>query len=329
MRTIHHICILGGTGFVGQSLVARLAKTGRTITVLTRRPERHRSLQVNPGVKLIKADIHDEETLVKHFRPADAVINLVGILAESRRHSFYNVHFELARKVMQSCWKADVTRLLHMSALNADAGRGASMYLHTKGEAEDMLHVDAGDDLHVTRFRPSVIYGSNDSFFNRFASLLRLSPVVFPLACPKTRFAPVYVEDVAEAFVATLEDKSSFGQRYDLCGPQSYTLNELVTMTAEYIGSNSLIIPLGNFFSQLQAFFLGMLPGKPFTLDNYHTLQFDSVCEENGLIQLGIQPAPLEVVVPRYLGRSFQRAKYDEFRKLANRDEDEYDQANL
>jgi NADH dehydrogenase len=321
MRTIHHICVLGGTGFVGRSVVARLAKTGRTITILTRHPERHRDLQVNPGVKIIKADIHDPDTLVRYFQDADAVINLVGILNESRRHSFYSVHFELARKVMQSCWKAGVKRLLHMSALNADAGRGASMYLHTKGEAEDMLHVDAGDDLHVTRFRPSVIYGPNDSFFNRFAKLLKISPVIFPLACPKTRFAPVYVEDVAQAFLLTLENKASFGQRYDLCGPEDYTLSELVTITAEYIGSNSLILPLGNFLSQLQAFFLGMLPGKPFSLDNYHSLQFDSICKENGLKQLGIEPTALESIVPRYLSRSSHRARYDEFRKFASRDE--------
>ena len=324
MSRIQRVCVLGGGGFVGRTLVPQLAASGREVVILTRRPERRRYLLTSPGVRLIKANVHQPEVLEAQFSGMDAVINLVGILNEFRYQKFRDVHVKLPSNVMRACWKAGVPRLLHMSALNADAGTGMSEYLRTKGEAEQLLHVDAGDRLEVTRFRPSVIFGPHDQFFNRFARLLRFAPGVFPLAAGKARLAPVYVGDVASAFMRTLEDPASYDQRYDLCGPNEYTLEELVRYTAKLAGLRRKVISLGNRLSMLQAFFLEMVPGKPFSLDNYHSLQTVGTCKNDGLGRLGIEKTPLESVVPTYISGRHERARFDDFRRHARRDADRY-----
>jgi len=324
MSRIQQVCVLGGGGFVGRSLVQQLVASGRQVVVLSRRPERRRHLLTSPGVKLVKANVYKPAELEKHFSGMDAVINLIGILNEFSYQKYRDVHVKLPRDVMRACWKTGVPRLLHMSALNADAGTGMSEYLRTKGEAEQRLHVDAGDGLQVTRFRPSVIFGPHDQFFNRFVSLLKYTPWLFPLAAGKATLSPVYVGDVAQAFVRTLDDQAGFEERYDLCGPQEYTLEELVNYTAKIAGLNRKVISLGNRLSMLQAFFLEMVPGKPFTLDNYHSLQTMGGCSKDGLSQLGIEKTPLEAVVPSYLNRQHQRARYDGFRREASRKLDLY-----
>lgn len=307
---------------MGRTLVPMLVASGRQVTVLTRRPERRRDLLTTPGVRLVRANVHNPAELEKYFAGMDAVINLVGILNEFRYQKFRDIHVKLPGNIMRACWKVGVPRLLHMSALNADAGTGMSEYLRTKGEAEQLLHVDAGDHLHVTRFRPSVIFGPHDNFFNMFARLLKYAPGIFPLAAGNARLAPVYVNDVAQAFINTLEDTSSYDQRYDLCGPREYTLKELVDYTAQLAGYRRWIIPLGNRLSMMQAFFLEMAPGKPFTLDNYHSLQTSGGCQNDGLSRLGIAGTPLEAIVPSYISNVHSRARYDEYRKYARRDED-------
>ena len=187
------ICVLGGSGFVGLRVVSALAAEGHSIRVLTRRRERHRELLVLPTVEVIDADIHNPDDLKQYFAGQDTVINLIGILNEKRDNGkgFYHAHVELAQKVIEACMAQGVKRLLHMSALNADAATGSSYYLRSKGEAEQRVHAAHG--IKVTSFRPSVIFGPGDNFINRFAELLRITPGVFPLACGKSRFAPVYV----------------------------------------------------------------------------------------------------------------------------------------
>lgn len=319
MSSIRQICVLGGTGFVGHALVRQLAATGCQITVLSRRPERSRDLLINPGVRLVKANVRDAAVLEKHFQGMDAVINLVGILNEFSYQSFRDMHVKLPGDVMRACWKAEVPHLLHMSALGADAGTGMSEYLRTKGEAEQLLHVDAGDGLFVTRFRPSVIFGKNDQFFNRFAGLLRYSPLIFPLACSDAKLAPVFVEDVAAAFVRTLEDPSTYDQRYDLCGPREYTLRELVEYTGTLTGYRRKVIPLPDRVSMFQAAVLEMVPAKPFSMDNFYSLKTGSRCENDGFGLLGIEATPLEAIVPGYLQGCKQQKRYDEYRQFARR----------
>lgn len=296
---VNSLCVLGGAGFVGRHLVGRLATQRLQVRVLTRRRERHRSLLVLPTVQLIEADVHDPAELARHFQGCDAVVNLIGILNEKGRDGsgFRYAHVELAQKVIRACKDARVQRLLHMSALGAHASKGPSYYLRTKGEAEDYVHATSeGKNLKVTSFRPSVIFGPDDGFFNRFAGLLKLSPVL-PLACPGARFAPVFVGDVADAFIAALNDASTFGQRYDLCGPHEYTLKALVEYTARVLGIKRLVIGLPERLSRLQAAMLEHVPGKPMSVDNYRSLTQDSVCRNGERC-----PTALESVVPSYLG---------------------------
>lgn len=314
------LCILGGTGFVGRHLAGRLTGSGLRVRILTRRRERHRELLVNPAIELLDADIHDPAGLARHFAGMDAVINLVGILNDPDRSGagFQRAHVDLPRKVAAAARRAGVPRLLHMSALNADAGERQCRYLMSKGLGEDIVHAAAGPDLVVTSFRPSVIFGPGDSFFNRFAALLKLAPGVFPLACPHSCFAPVCVHDVTEAMFRSL-DFATGGERLELCGPEVFTLQALVEYTRDQLGLRRAVIGLGGRLSRLQARLLGLLPGQPFTLDNYHALQKDSICTSNALPMLGIRPTPVAAAVPAYLSGRTGHARYDEFRRRAGR----------
>jgi NADH dehydrogenase len=314
------ICILGGSGFVGSHLAHRLTRDGYRVRILTRRPQRHRALGVNPDITLVGANVYDSAVLRRQFAGCKAVINLVGILNESgkRGTGFHRVHVELPQRVADAAVASGVGRLLHMSALNADAGEQDSLYLRTKGEGEDRVHAAASGGLIVTSFRPSVIFGPGDSFFNRFAGLLRLAGPVFPLACPDSRFAPVCVMDVAGAMCRSL-DNATGGERLELCGPAVRTLRELVEYTRDQLGLHCRIVGLGDALSRLQARVLEFVPGKPFSMDNYHSLQKDSVCSHNALPALGINPTPIAAVVPGYLAGRNCRGRYQSLRRLARR----------
>ena len=276
---------------------------------------------MNPNITLLQADVHDSAVLRREFSGCGAVINLVGILNETgkRGSGFHRAHVELPQRVADAAVASGVGRLLHMSALHADAGERDSLYLMSKGEGEDRVHAAAEHGLVVTSFRPSVIFGPGDSFFNRFAGLLRLAGPVFPLACPNSRFAPVCVTDVSEAMCRAL-DSATGGERMELCGPDVYSLRELVEYTRDLLGLRCRVIGLGDTLSRLQARALGMVPGKPFSMDNYHSLQKDSVCSNNALPTLGITPAPVTAVVPGYLAGRNSRGRYQSLRRQARRD---------
>ena len=169
--SIQRICVLGGTGFVGRHLAARLANAGYQLKVLTRHPQRHRAFELLPGVTLVGADVHDPKALQEQLAGCDAAINLVGVLHEQSGQSFRAVHAELPGKLVESCRASGVKRLLHMSALHADADTGPSQYLFTKGEGERT--VMAARDLAVTCFKPSIIFAPDDDFYNKFANLLK------------------------------------------------------------------------------------------------------------------------------------------------------------
>ncbi len=313
------VCILGGGGFVGSHICSLLAQSGYNTRVLTRRISHCQQLAVLPGLQLVECDVHNQEQLNEQLANVDVVINLIGILNE-REHNgdgFRRAHVELARKVINACHHNQVGRLLHMSALNADASQGSSRYLRTKGEAENLVHSYAGN-IKVTSFRPSVIFGEDDSFFNRFAGLLKLMPLAFPLACADAKFSPVYVKDVARCFVESINKPQTHDQRYDLCGPQTYTLKELVSYTSQQLGLRRWIIPLPDFIAQVQALVLEFFPGKPFSIDNYYSLQIDSVCNSELTPPCEMKHTP-ESVVPWFLGeRSWQQCA-DRYRKVSRR----------
>jgi uncharacterized protein YbjT (DUF2867 family) len=304
------LCILGGTGFVGRALATRLVRDGHRVRILSRHPERARALQVLPTVELRGVDVHDETQLAREFRGTDAVINLVGILNERGRDGsgFRRVHTELTAKVIHACQTTGVPLLLQMSGLNADAERGPSHYLRSKGRAEALIRERCAGGPAWAIFRPSVIFGPEDSFINRFAGLLLRIPVPFPLACADAQFAPVYVQDVCEAFAACLERTDRHGRSYDLCGPERYTLEEIVKFTARCLGLHRAVVPLPDSIARLQAAIFDFVPGKPFSTDNYLSATVPSVCADDGFAGLDIVPEPMSAVVPRYLPARWGRA---------------------
>ncbi len=312
------ICVIGGTGFVGTHLVHRLAALGHSVTLTTRRPERHREFRLHDSVRVVKINPYDSVALQTLLTGHDCVINLAGILNETGNSSFQTVHAELPRIIVKAMRESGVSRLLHMSALNANVNESHSRYLKSKGQGEDLVQQQAG--LRVTSFRPSVIFGPGDSFFNRFATLLRLAPPVFPLACAGSRFAPVFVGDVVEAFVVAIDDERTVGQRLELCGPKIYTLQQLVQYTAQQIGKRTRVVGIPDFMARLQGHALGLVPGKPFSIDNYYSLQKDSVCSVSALSSLGIDAHSVECMVPAYLADRHTRAQYDRYRASARRE---------
>lgn len=308
------IALIGGSGFVGSHLCSRLARDGHTIRVLTRHRDRHRGLLVLPTVEITEGNPHDPTLLNEFVAGCDVVINLVGILNE-RQHDgsgFERAHVELPRMVIEACRANGIRRLLHMSALGADADNGASHYQRSKGRGENM--VLAASDLEVTTFRPSVIFGPGDSFLRRFAGLLGITPWLFPLACPGARFQTVYVGDVVECFAQAIDDPRTYGHGYDLCGPRVYTLLELVRYTAVVAGTPRRVIPLPDWASRLQAEIFEWLPGKPFSRDNYLSTAHDNVCNRPFPAIFGITPTPLEAIAPYYLGKAGERRRYERLR---------------
>jgi len=290
------IVILGGTGFVGSHLVPRLAADGHHIVMLSRNREQHRALGVLPNVVVRTADVYNDEVLRKEFTGADAVINLVGILNASGPHSFQRAHVELTKRVIAACHASGVARLHQMSSLKA--GQGLSQYLKTRGEAESLVKASS---LEWTIYQPSVIFGPGDGLVSRFASLLKKLPV-FPLARAKSRMAPTYVGDVCEAIArCAASDKLGKRSSFELYGPEVLTLGEIVRKISDTAGLKRTIIALPDSLGRLQAQVAGLLPGKPFSLDNFLSLRTDSVGKTDGYAALGIVPQPFTPWLPRLI----------------------------
>ncbi len=311
-----NVCILGGSGFVGHSIIAKLSPKVKHITVLTRRLETNRDLLVIPNISVIEVNLFKENSLNKHFEQADIVINLIGIINENltKNATFRKIHVDLTQKVLSACANTNVQRLLHMSALNANASSGNSIYLRTKGEAENMAHTFTNAGLTVTSFRPSVIFGENDNFLNRFSSMLNVYPFI-PLACPKSKFSPVYVGDVADAFINAITDTGTQGKRIELVGPKSYNLLDLVLYVKRLKKSSKWIMPLPNGLSKVMASILQYMPGKPFTPDNYKSLQIDSM----GSPDTVACKTSIESIVPAYIGDNNEQTKLQHYRTLVRR----------
>ena len=314
--TIKRICIIGGSGFVGRHIAHQLVERGYDVRLLTRDRERAKHLLVLPSAEVITANVHDRAELARQFSGMDAVINLAGILHQSKKNSFDNTHVQLTQKVLDACRATAVQRVLHMSALAATPN-APSAYLRSKAEAEKrVLAFQQAGSGETTIFRPSVIFGHGDSFINLFAKLIKILPVI-ALACPNARFQPIHVDDVARAFADSLDQASTFGQAYNLCGPKIYTLRELITLIAALLGKRRPIIGLGPRLSYFQAWLMEWLPVKLLTRDNYFSMQVDSVCDCE--FPFDFKPSSLESVVPEYLAGASRRGKYALFRNRAGR----------
>ena len=323
MKT-QNVLVVGGSGFIGRHVVSLLAARGISVTVPTRRRDRAKHLLVLPTAEVVEADVNAPGVLEGLAKGRDAVINLVGVLhsapagpesegGERYGQDFFAAHVELAQHVVSACRAAGVKRLLHMSALGA-ARDAPSEYLRSKGAGEEV--VLAADDLAVTVFRPSVVFGPEDGFLNMFAILSAVTPVI-GLACPDARFQPVYVGDVAQAFVHSLEERDAAGKRYDLAGPREYSLRELVKYVCHVTGRTRIVIGLGETLSWLQAMVLEKLPGQLMTRDNVRSMQVPSV--SSAPLPFGIAATSLDAVVPLYLAHAAPRERYGELRHRSHR----------
>jgi NADH dehydrogenase len=315
------VVVFGGSGFIGSHLVARLAARGVRVLVPTRRYSTGKELLPLPGVDVVEADIHDPAVLRGLVAGRDAAINLVGIL-HSRPGTpygpdFRRAHVELPAKIVEACAAEGVPRYLHMSALGASLD-GPSMYQRSKADGE--VAARSHPEVAATIFRPSVVFGPGDNFLNMFARLQRSLPVV-PLACAGAAFQPVYVGDVADAFIHALADPKSRHLVYQLGGPQIYTLAELVRLAGRYSHHERPIIELPAGLGRLQALLFELLPGQPMmSRDNLDSMQVDNVVDP--AVQaltadsLGIKLTALEAVAPHYLAPD---ERLDQFRTRAGR----------
>lgn len=313
-RRAMNIALLGGSGFVGRALLPELTDAGHLCTVLTRNPERCRDIRLLPGVSLQYANPYDADSLIGALAGHDCVINLIGILNESGRSGkgFEKAHVTLTKNLLKACEEAGVTRLIHVSALGATTDSPqASHYLKTKKKAEKLVKKSAIDS---TIFRPSVMFGEDDSFFNRFASLLKWLPVL-PLACPKAMLQPVWVGDVAAAIRKSIDSPETIGKAYTLVGPTEVSLIDVVRFTARTTGRKRLIIGLPDFLSRLQGLICDFVPGKPFSSDNYRSLKIDNVSKVNDLKKLGVDPRPMTGLVSTYLAGSSRQQRFNSIRR--------------
>lgn len=297
MKTLR-IVILGGTGFVGEHLVLRLAADGHQVTILSRNREKHRALGVLPSVRIVSTDVYQRGELVRRFDGHDAVINLVGILNETGDARFARAHVDLAATVIAACREARVARLHQMSSLNA--GSDVSKYLKTRGEAETLVK---NSGLDWTIYRPSIVYGRGDGLISRFQTLLKLSPVL-PLARPNAKIAPVYVDDVCAAIARCITDDGCTQKIFELYGPDVLSLLQIVRKIRDASHLRRLILPLPDWLGWSQAAIAEWIPGKPFSRDNFKSLKLDSVGARDGLTELGITPRRFDALLADLLDAS-------------------------
>lgn len=297
------VTIFGGSGFLGRYLIRRLARTGARIRVAVRHP--NLALFLKPlgdvgQIQIVQANLRNQQSVEAAVAGADTVINLVGILYESGAQKFAAIQAAGAGIVAEAAAKAGAARLVHISAIGADAD-SLSRYARSKAAGENLAKEAFPD---VTIIRPSVIFGPEDNFINRFAGLARLLPVV-PLICGETKLQPVYAGDVADAVMAALDDKSTRGKTYELGGPKVMSLREIQAYISSEIQVKKPCIPVPAFIARIQAFFLQWLPTPPLTVDQVKLLATDNVVAKGarGLKDLGVTPTPLEAVAPGYLAR--------------------------
>lgn len=318
------VTIYGGSGFIGSYIVRALAKTGCRMRIAVRRPDLAVHLQPLGGVgqiQPVQVNVRDAESVQAAARGANALVNLVGILQESGRQKFTAVQTEGARNVAAAAKAQGIDTVVHISALGADAG-SKSAYARSKAHGEQAVLEHAPKALIL---RPSVVFGPEDEFFNRFAALARISlaswlPPLPLIGGGGTRFQPVYVGDVARAAVAGLEGRAKPGTIYELGGPEVMTLREVFERVLRYTNRRRVMVSLPFALAKVQAWFLQLLPNAPLTVDQVRLLQSDTVVSEEAkregrtLEGLGISPVAAEVVVPLYLERFRPRGQFESYR---------------
>jgi NADH dehydrogenase len=305
------VTVFGGSGFVGRHVVRALAREGYRIRVAVRRPDLAGFLQPLGAVgqiHVVQANVRDRASVERALAGSWAVVNLVGILFQTGAQRFDAVHAIGAKNIAEAAAAAGVEHLVHQSAIGADA-ESDSLYARSKAEGEANV-LEAFRHAVITR--PSIIFGPEDQFFNRFAAMARMTPVI-PLVGAETKFQPVFVGDVAAAIVAALQGRAKGGKVYELGGPEVASFRELIARMAKVIGRQRLIVSLPFPIAKFNAAFLQMLPNPLLTLDQVRQLAHDNVVSKKAisghrtLSDLGIEPRDLDAIIPSYLYR-FRKA---------------------
>jgi NADH dehydrogenase len=313
------VTIYGGSGFIGRNVVRAIAKTGARMRVAVRRPELAGHLQPLGGVGQInpvQANVRYPDSLLAAADGADAVVNLVGILFPTGKQTFKAVQDEGARNVAEAARKAGSRVLVHVSAIGANP-KSPSVYARTKAAGERAVQEVLPGAVIL---RPSIVFGPEDDFFNRFAALARIAPALPLIGGGKTQLEPVFAGDVAKAVIAGLTGKASAGAAYELGGPEILTLKEVMQRVLTYTMRKRLLVPEPFWLAKLQGAFLQLLPKPPLTLDQVRLLEIDNVVSETArdtgrtLQGLGIKPVAVASVVPEYLEQYRPRGQFSTFR---------------
>ena len=313
------ITIYGGSGFIGRHVVRAIAKTGARMRVAVRRPELALHLQPLGDVgqiNAVQANVRFPDSLIAAADGADAVINLVGILFPTGKQTFKAVQDEGARHVAEAARAAGAKALVHISAIGASPN-AAAVYARTKAAGEAAVK-----DVYpgAVIFRPSIVFGPEDDFFNRFAKLARIAPALPLIGGGKTKFQPVFAGDVAKAVIAGLAGKAKTGAPYELGGPEVLTLKEVMSRVLAYTMRKRLLVPEPFWLAKMQAVFLQLLPRPPLTIDQVRLLQSDNVVSEAAtkagrtLEGLAIEPVAVASVVPGYLEQFRPRGQFSNYR---------------
>jgi uncharacterized protein YbjT (DUF2867 family) len=312
------ITIYGGSGFIGRHVVRAIAKTGARMRVAVRRPDLAGHLQPLGGVgqiNAVQANVRYPDSLLAAADGADAVVNLVGILFQTGKQTFKAVQDEGARNVAEAARKAGARALVHGSAIGADPD-SPSVYARTKAAGEKAVQEVFPDAVII---RPSVVFGPEDDFFNRFAALGRISPALPLIGGGKTKFQPVFAGDVAKAVIAGLSVRATAGSAYELGGPEILSMKQVMQRVLTYTMRRRLLVPEPFWLAKLQGAFLQFLPKPPLTVDQVRLLKTDNVVSEQAqkagrtLEALGIEPVAIASVVPEYLEQYRPRGQFSVF----------------
>jgi len=295
---VQRVCIIGGSGFVGRSIVDQAIAAGHQVRVACRHPERARDLMVK-GVEMVGTDVTDGRGIEAAVANQDVVIYLVGLLFEKGKQNFIAAHRDGVERVLNACKQAGVGQYLHMSALGA-GNVSESEYACTKAEAEILVR---NSELNTTIFRPSIIYGAGDNFFNQFKAMSAALPVM-PVISGNSLFQPVWVEDVARAFVSSIGNPHVHSQVYDLGGPKTYSFEAMLKLLMAELGRERVFIPLPTIAAKAMAVFTSIMPTPPITLDQIKLLKHDNVVTGEAFPALFGTPAALEDILPGFIGES-------------------------
>ncbi len=311
-----HAVLFGGAGFIGTELIGALCADHWTVTAVTKHPHRHRNLLVIPTLQMVESGDLSDQQISDLVSESDTVINLIGILNQSRKETFADLHTYLPERIARICLQNGARRLINMSALGA-AVDAPSEYLKSRGLGEQALQAIMQQGLDCTIIRPSIVFGSGDSFSQMFRQLLSMTPVLFPLVAPNARVQPVYVKDVVDCIIHAIAAEPADCGSFDVAGPQTYTLRELIGLIDQLAGMRHRIIGLNRMLSRLLATFTQFAPGKPLTPDNLRSLYASNAVHEDTPEPYGIQSTRFESVAGAWLNQ--QSNRFDRFRMEAGR----------